>query len=177
MTYLEVRDELVMTVKKSKMVKSLEKIQGVTNLSIDLNEVNEGRTKIMGNFDYAELHYSFFYSESPPLIISEISLSFSYEEVSFSSELNIYKAIDTFNSNSLAIKASILEMDTIKKELMIEFSCGSLLDPDTLGKGLIDLHPSIVILNRIPLKLSTELREKNVDHNLLEEFDDDSEEE
>jgi len=161
--------------KVSRIIKSLKKIDDVINIDTEVNEVGDEKEKVIGSFDYDECHYSFFYSESSPLIISEISLSFTYEDVVADSEINIYKSIDEFNKYSFAIKASIIELNIETKEISIDFSSGSLLDPSFIGESLIDLHGSITILYRIPIKLSSIFKENGVIHDYLNDLDNDIE--
>ncbi|HDU3036684.1 TPA: hypothetical protein RFJ58_005519, partial [Klebsiella pneumoniae subsp. pneumoniae] len=95
------------------------------------------------------------------------TVAFTYEKVIFKENLHLYQALNNFNKKSIAIKASILQIDKKNKELTVEFSYGFLEDMEFSKEKDLDLRPAVSILAMVPEKLSAELKNKKIVHDYL----------
>lgn len=153
--------------KQNRILSALNKLSEVSNIQTDTNDISDEKVLSIGDFDIDSMHYSFFYSEGHPLIIGELTVAFTYEKVTFKENLQIYQALNNFNKRSIAIKASILEINKKNKELTVEFSYGFLEDIEISKEKELDLLPATSILALVPEKLSAELKNKKVVHDYL----------
>ncbi|HBT6784791.1 hypothetical protein J7U69_22720 [Escherichia coli] len=153
--------------KQNRILNALNKISDVSNIQTDTNDISDEKVLSIGDFDIDSMHYSFFYSEGHPLIIGELTVAFTYEKVKFTENLHLYQALNNFNKKSIAIKASILQIDKKNKELTVEFSYGFLEDMEFSKEKDLDLQPAVSILAMVPEKLSAELKNKKIVHDYL----------
>lgn len=154
--------------KQNRIINALNKISEVSNIKTDTNEISDDKVLSIGDFDIDSMHYSFFYSEGHPLIIGELTIVFTYEKVTFKENLQIHQALNNFNKKSIAIKASILEINKKDKELTIEFSYGFLEDLEFSKDKELDLRAATSILAMVPERLSSELKNRKIVHDYLD---------
>lgn len=152
---------------ESRMLNALKNINEISNIQVETSEHSEDKILDIGDFDIDGVHFSFFYSEGKPLIISELSMAFTYEKVNFKESLQIYQALNEFNKKSIAIKASVLKINKKEREVTVEFSYGILQDIELSKDIPLDLQPALSILSLVPEKVSHELKVKNVEHDYL----------
>lgn len=156
-----------MTNKENYFLKTLKNIEGIDDLIIEKDESSSKETLTTGEFDYFDSHYSFFYRINDPLLICEISFMFTFEKVTVKNITNLYKAIDSLNSKSFCIKATILDWESKKKELTIDFSYGILSKTTNKVHIPFDIEPAISILSMIPEKMSIELKDNGIKHDYI----------
>lgn len=157
-----------MTSKENYFLKTLKDIEGIGDLIIDKDECSSKETLTTGEFDYFDGHYSFFYRINDPLLICEISFIFTFEKVNIKNVINLYKAIDSLNNKSFCIKATIIDWESKKKELTIDFSYGILSKTTNKVHTPFDIEPAISILSMLPEKMSVELKENGIKHDYID---------
>lgn len=156
-----------MTSKENYFLKTLKDIEGIGDITIDKDESSSKETLTTGEFDYYDSHFSFFYRIHDPLLICEISFMFTFEKVNVKNITNLYKAIDSLNRKSFCIKATILEWESKKKELTIDFLYGVLSKTTDKEHIPFDIEPAISILSMIPEKMSAELKGNGIKHDYI----------
>lgn len=141
----------------------LEKVESLKNIKI-LDKNN-------GEFTYIEGNYYFSDLTTDSLNIYEIKYLFTFENFDFFSngkpnEVSVYKAINSFNSVCLGVKASLNSLDVERKELTVQFTYSMVFDA---SKGIPnfsnELETSMGLLRIAPKKLSNAFKDKGIEHN------------
>ncbi|AYW98409.1 hypothetical protein DN756_21685 (plasmid) [Yersinia pseudotuberculosis] len=143
----------------------LEKVESLKNIKM-LDKNN-------GEFTYIEGNYYFSALTTDSLNIYEIKYLFTFENFDFFSngkpnEVSVYKAINSFNSVCLGIKASLNSLDVERKELTVQFTYSMVFDA---SKGIPnfsnELETSMGLLRIAPKKLSNSFKDKGIEHNYV----------
>ncbi len=141
----------------------LEKVESLKNIKI-LDKNNGEFTYIVGNYYFSDL-------TTDSLNIYEIKYLFTFENFDFFSngkpnEVSVYKAINSFNSVCLGVKASLNSLDVERKELTVQFTYSMVFDA---SKGIPnfsnELETSMGLLRIAPKKLSNAFKDKWIEHN------------
>ncbi|EPT0049414.1 hypothetical protein ACVNHR_005343, partial [Escherichia coli] len=108
------------------------------------------------------------------LNIYEIKYLFTFQDFDFfndgkSNEVSVYKAINSFNSVCLGIKASLNSLNVERKELTVQFTYSMVFD---VSKGTPnfsnELETSMGLLRIVPEKLSNAFKNEGVHHNYID---------
>jgi len=136
-----------------KFIQALNNINSVSNLDINKdNFFKDDDVELTGSFMVGNKYYSFFYSESNPLISFNINIQFIY--LPKEDELLTYKRLNNFNRKNLGIKASIINQPN--EDLVIDFAYG-FIGMQEICKGQdIDLNTPVILIDYAYEKLLTD---------------------
>lgn len=144
----------------------LEDIESLKNIKM-LDKNNGEFTYVGGNYYFSDL-------TTESLNIYEIKYLFTFQDFDFfndgkPNEVSVYKAINSFNSVCLGIKASLNSLNVERKELTVQFTYSMVFDA---SKGIPnfsnELETSMGLLRIVPEKLSNAFKDKGIHHNYID---------